>query len=131
MLGATAGVLHHGGVQPSEVETVGVLAVLAFVAELGMLVGLGVGGWHLSDRTVLSLLLAVLLPSAAAVVWGLWCAPRSSRRLGRLPRWAVKITLFTATFLLLLLGVAPQPWPFYGLGLWLLFLATLPADRAR
>jgi len=115
--------------QPADVEAVGLLDVLAFVAEGGMLVGLGVSGWHLADQTALSLPLAVLLPSAAGVVWGLWCAPRASRRLSRLPRWAVKVTLFSVTFVLLL-GVAPQPWPFLGLGLWLLFLASLPADRA-
>ena len=129
----TARIRHHGGVgEPvqSGVEAVGALSVLAFVAEVGMLVGLSVAGWHLTDQPAMSLLLAILLPSTAGVVWGLWCAPRAPRRLGRLPRWAVKVTLFSVTFALLM-GVAPQPWPFYGLGLWLLFLATLPADRTR
>ena len=114
----------------SEAGDVGVLAVLAFVAEVAMLVGLGVGGWHLTDTTALSLALAVLLPGAAAVVWSLWCAPRAARRLSRPRRWAVKVSLFGAT-VLLLLAVGPRPWPSYGLGLGLLFLVTLPADRGR
>lgn len=116
--------------EQTEVRDVGVLAVLGFVAELGMLVGLAVAGWHLPDHLALSLLLAVLLPVAAAIVWGLWCAPRATHRLDRLPRWAVKVTLFSVSFVLLL-GTHSLPWAFFGLGTWLLFVVTLPADRGR
>ena len=115
------------GARPS--AGVGVLDVVAFVAELFLLVGLVVGGWQLSGTTAVSLLLAVLLPTAAAVVWGVWCAPRSAHRLPRLRRWAVKVTLFAAA-LLVVLNAEPQPgWGVFGVGMWLLFVVSLPADR--
>jgi len=108
---------------------VGVLHVLALLAEVCLLVALAVGGRQLSDTPAVSLLLAVLLPCAAAVVWGRWCAPRSARRLPRLPRWAVKVTLFAAA-LGLVLNAEPRPgWGFFGLAMWLLFVVSLPADR--
>jgi hypothetical protein len=115
----------------SPAADLGVLDVLAFVAELGMFVELAVGGWQLADEAALSVLLAVLLPCVAAGVWGVWCAPRAARRLSRLPRWAVEVTLFTVSFALVI-NASPQPgWAVFGLATWLLFVVSLPADRGR
>jgi len=115
----------------SPTADLGVLDVLAFVAELGMFVGLAVGGWQVVDEPALSVLLAVLLPGAAAGVWGLWCAPRAAHRLARLTRWAVKVTLFGIAFVLVA-NASPQPgWAVFGLATWLLFVVSLPADRGR
>lgn len=109
---------------------VGPLAILAFVAEVMMLAGMAWAGWDLGTSTVVSALLAVALPIAAAVVWGLWCAPRARFPLPRLPRWAVKMTLFSIATVLLL-QTDPTPWAgLYGVLTWLLFLVSLPADRA-
>ena len=38
--------------------------------------------------------LAIAAPLAGAVVWGLWCAPRSQRRLPPAPRTAVEAVVF-------------------------------------
>lgn len=107
----------------------GVLLALAFVAELGMLVGLGWVGWSVGSSTALSVGLALTLPSCAAAVWAVWCAPRARRRLRTPGRWALKVTLFTATFLLLL-QYGPQPGAgVFGLATWVAFLLSLPTDR--
>jgi hypothetical protein len=111
------------------VAAVGVLDVVAFVAELLMIGGLAVAGWSLGHGWVISLVVAVLLPLVAAAVWGLWCAPRAVHRLSRLPRWAVKVALFSGT-LLLMLAADPRPLvAAAGLLMWLAFLVSLPADR--
>jgi hypothetical protein len=110
-------------------EHIGPLAILAFVAEVLMLIGLAIVGWHLADVTVLSVVLAVALPVAAAAVWGLWCAPRARWRLPTPGRWAVKTALATATFVLLLVVVPGDAATGLGIGMWLLFLVSLPADR--
>lgn len=94
-----------------------------------MLVGLGIVGWHLADQVVLSIVLAAALPGAAVVVWGLWCAPRARRRLATPQRWVVKTTLATATFVLLVVVVSGPGAVTLGLGMWLAFLVSLPADR--
>jgi hypothetical protein len=51
--------------------------VVAFVVELGVLVLLGVAGARLGGSLVSSVVLAVLFPLAAAVLWGLFAAPRA------------------------------------------------------
>ena len=108
---------------------IGPLAVLAFIAEIGMLVGLAWAGWGRGSSLLLSVVLAIALPAVAAVVWGLWCAPRSRHRLATPWRWALKVTLFSAT-VVLLLPTEPVPAAgIYGVVVWLVFLISLPADR--
>ena len=107
-----------------------VLLGLAFLAEVAMLLGLAWAGWSMSDSTLRSWLLAIVLPSLAAAVWGTWLSPKAPRRLPTLHRWAVKVTLFSAT-LLLLLGFGPRPEAgVFAVLMWLAFLVSLPADRA-
>ncbi len=87
----------------------GALAVVRFLAELGLLVTLGWVGFHLTDWPVVPcLLLAVLLPALAAGAWGLWVAPRARRRLSDPARLAVEVTLFGLAVLGLRL-VGPEP----------------------
>jgi hypothetical protein len=50
---------------------------VAFAAELASLAALAVAGWSLSVPTGLRLLAAVGFPLLAAVLWGLFAAPRS------------------------------------------------------
>jgi|1186.fasta_scaffold24079_1 hypothetical protein len=52
-------------------------ATVAFAAELASLAALAVGGWSLPGPTALRLLAAVAFPLLAAVLWGLFAAPRS------------------------------------------------------
>ena len=110
---------------------VGPLAVLAFFAEVAMLVGLGIVGWHVTDTTLLSVALALALQAVAAAVWGLWCAPRAWRRLPMAPRWVVKVALATATFALLVVVVGSRGAVVLGLAQWVALLLSLPADRDR
>ena len=63
---------------------------LRFVLELCLLVALGV--WGFSENVVLG----IAAPLAAAVVWGLWIAPKASRRLRDPARLVVELVLFGA-----------------------------------
>lgn len=102
---------------------------VAFLAELCMLFGLAWAGWSMGAKSLVSVALMVLLPSAVAVVWGLWLAPRATHRLRTPARWTVKVALFAGTFLLLVtFGPIPAAGIFAVVML-LLFLVSLPADR--
>ena len=61
---------------------------LRFVLELGMLVALGI--WGFSQNVVLG----IAAPLAAAVVWGLWIAPKATRRLRDPARLGLELLLF-------------------------------------
>ncbi len=63
---------------------------LRFVLELCMLVAFGI--WGFSEN----ILLGIAAPLAAAVVWGLWIAPRANRRLRDPVRLVVELLLFGA-----------------------------------
>jgi hypothetical protein len=63
---------------------------LRFVLELCMLVALGI--WGFSENFVLG----IDAPLAAAVVWGLWIAPKATRRLDDPIRLALELLLFGA-----------------------------------
>jgi hypothetical protein len=68
---------------------------LRFALELCMLVGFAV--WGFSENIVLG----VAAPLAAAVVWGLWIAPKATRRLRDPARLALELLLFGAAGALL------------------------------
>ncbi|MFT3898814.1 MAG: DUF2568 domain-containing protein [Gordonia sp. (in: high G+C Gram-positive bacteria)] len=51
--------------------------VLAFVVEVVAFVALGIWAWRLGDSTVVSLGWVVLVVGAAAVLWGLFVAPKA------------------------------------------------------
>jgi hypothetical protein len=104
------------------------LLALRFLAELGMLAALAWAGWHLAGGAA-AIVLAVLLPVAAAVVWGLWVAPRAWRRLHDPARAVVEGVLFFGAFVLLTRsdpGAIPA-----GLLLLVAFLASMPARRVE
>jgi hypothetical protein len=81
---------------PTEMPTgwLGVLAAVRALAELGLLVALGFVGAAVSDSTVIAVVLAILLPLAGAVVWGMRVAPRARRRLPDPSRLVLEIVLF-------------------------------------
>jgi hypothetical protein len=110
---------------------IGVLALVRFAAELGMLTALGYGGWHLVDQTALSVVLAVALPLAAAVVWGRWIAPRAAPRLSDPAKLVVEVVLFAAAAVVLVLA-GPNPLAVVlASGLALMFLVSLPHRRTE
>lgn len=105
------------------------LAVVRFLAELGLLAALGYAGWQLSESTALSVVLAVGLPLAAALVWGKWVAPRARGRLEDPARFVVELVLFAAAFGGLL-WVGPEPAvSIAGLALWAAYLVSIPVRR--
>ena len=90
-------------------EQVGPLQIAVFLDELALLAVLGVAGARLGGSAVASTLLAILLPLAAAVAWGLWLAPRAQRRLAHPLRLAAKLAL-TAVAAGLLAASGPIWW---------------------
>jgi Protein of unknown function (DUF2568) len=103
------------------------LLAVRFLAELGMLLCLGVGGWQRGDSVLQSTVLGAGLPLIAAGVWGRWVAPRASRRLRDPARLGVEVTLFAAAFLAVV-GADPTPaMTIVGLLVWVAFLVSIPS----
>ena len=67
-----------------------------FLLELLMLAALAWAGAGLVSSRWLSVVLAVALPLAASVIWGMWIAPKASRRLHDPLRLVVELVLFGA-----------------------------------
>jgi hypothetical protein len=67
--------------------------VLRFVLELCALAALAYAGWQTTESFWVRLLVATVLPLAAAVVWGQWVAPKARRPipdpLRLVPEWLV------------------------------------------
>jgi hypothetical protein len=87
---------------PVRASTATVLTV-RFLLELGALAGFAVGGAAVGSG-VTSVLLAVLLPLAAAVMWGVWAAPKAPRRLRPTRRLGVEVVMFGGGALALVLA---------------------------
>ncbi|MFN8123514.1 MAG: YrdB family protein [Thermoleophilia bacterium] len=74
---------------------------LAFLSELAALAALAWAGAHSGAGTAISVLLAIALPFACAVAWGVFAAPRSRRRLSTGPRLVFELGVFAVSFGLL------------------------------
>jgi hypothetical protein len=70
-----------------------------FLLEVAALTALGYAGWLLGPSAVMSAVLVVVLPLAAALVWGRWVAPKADRRLPDPQRLAVELGVFGAAAL--------------------------------
>ena len=96
-------------------RTIGPLAYVRFASEIALLVALAyVGAWSGQDLAE-SVLLAIGLPLAVAVVWGAFIAPRAKRRPTDPTRLVLEVALFGATAVALI-----------GLGHWI-FAVVLSA----
>jgi hypothetical protein len=73
---------------------IGSNAVLALLLELALLVAAVVVGLRTPVPTPAAVLLALVLPAAVIVVWGLFLAPRARRRLGPRGRVLAGTALF-------------------------------------
>jgi hypothetical protein len=73
---------------------------VAFLAELAALAALAVWGWSAADSTGRRLALAVAAPAVAAVLWGVFAAPRAPVRVPALTV-LVKVVVFGAAVLAL------------------------------
>lgn len=69
---------------------------LAFVLEVAALAVLAWWGWESAENVALRLLLAVAAPAVAAVVWGLFAAPRARFRVPLAGVLLVKALVFGA-----------------------------------
>lgn len=69
---------------------------LRFLLELTVLTVLGFWGWSVGVTTPSKWILAISAPVTAAVVWGLWVAPRARLRLEDPYRFAVELLVFGA-----------------------------------
>jgi hypothetical protein len=72
----------------------------AFGVEMAMVVTLALGGWRLGSTRLVHITLAVVLPALAAVIWAVWMAPSSRRRLRDPERLVGQIALILATYIL-------------------------------
>lgn len=85
----------------------GAVLTIRFLTEVALLAGLAIAGARLGDGVVFKIVDAVLLPLAAAAVWGMFIAPRARRRLAEPARLVVEVALFAGTGLVLLLSGLP------------------------
>ncbi|MGW3962199.1 YrdB family protein [Amycolatopsis sp. NPDC005003] len=72
----------------------GVVLTVRFLTELALLGGLALAGTQLGSGVALAVVDAVLLPVAAAALWGLFVAPRARRRLPEPARFLLEFALF-------------------------------------
>jgi hypothetical protein len=64
---------------------------LAFLLELGVLAALAYWGWVVGPNTPAKAALAVGAPVVAIIIWAIWGAPRSPRRLKGLWNWLLRV----------------------------------------
>jgi hypothetical protein len=67
---------------------------LAFLLELCMLAALGYWGFVAGSATFQKLVLGLGTPLVVAIIWGLFAAPRATRRLSGVGLFALKALLF-------------------------------------
>jgi hypothetical protein len=77
--------------------------IVALIVEIAMLVALCIAGYQLTTMPFLKYTLAIVLPVLAIILWSIWAAPKSKRRLGFPSLSVFKIVLFLITALLLFL----------------------------
>jgi hypothetical protein len=105
------------------------LLVIRFLAELGMLACLGVGGWQLGHSLLASIALGVGLVLVATLIWARWIAPRAPRRLRDPARLGVEVSLFAAALLTAMTARPSPAMATVGLGVWAAFLVSIPSRR--
>jgi hypothetical protein len=72
----------------------GLNLALAFILELCALGALAYWGFNASENTVFRLVLGVGAPFVMIVIWGVYLAPKSSRRFTEPPLTGAKLILF-------------------------------------
>lgn len=79
---------------------------LAFFLEIAMLVALGFAGWSATAIWWLRYILLIALPALAIVLWAVWAAPKSPRRLPLARLVLFKALMFGVTTILILASKA-------------------------
>ena len=67
---------------------------LSFLLEIVMLVGFGYWGFHTDTSSTVQWILGVGVPVIAIVIWSIFNAPLSKRRLSRTPRTILEVVMF-------------------------------------
>ena len=75
---------------------------LSFLLELVMLVAFGYWGFNTGDSTVVHWVLGLGVPVLAIIIWSIYNAPQSKRRLPRTPRTLLEVVMFSLAALALL-----------------------------
>jgi hypothetical protein len=83
------------------------LELAAFLCELAMLVVLGIAGWGLGNGGLMSIAFCAFYPALAILIWSIWMAPRSARRLADPLRLFLQLAMFAGTAVLCV--IAGQP----------------------
>jgi hypothetical protein len=65
-----------------------------FLLEVALLIVLAIWGFGQAETLALGLLCGLAAPSAAALLWGLFIAPKRRFELGRIPRLILELALF-------------------------------------
>jgi hypothetical protein len=105
------------------------LGALAFAAEIVLFVAIGIAGWVLWEG-MLGLLVGAVCVVALVVVWALWLAPRSARRLSFWPRLVLATALYAIPVLLLSGGPDRRAWVGLVAVAWLVYVvAAFPLQR--
>ena len=81
--------------------------VVRFLCELAALAALAVWGAQASDDPALQVLLGISAPLLVVAVWGMWVAPRASRRARDPWRAGMEVLVFGAAVAGLVDGVTP------------------------
>jgi hypothetical protein len=95
------------------------------LCELGLLVALAVWGVHAGSGLASDLVLGMGAPLLAAVVWGLWVAPASRRRLADPVRLLVEVLLFAAG----VVALAVAGFPLVAVGFAAVVAVNMTLDR--
>jgi len=108
---------------------------LAFACELAMITILGIAGWSLGSRGLISIALLIFYPALAILIWSVWVAPRAGRRFADPWRLIVQLMLFAATAALSAAGGHTLLGVVFGAVAWSTFiglrvLGEPPAPRA-
>ena len=69
---------------------------LALVLELGVLVALAYWGFAIGATIPVKIVLGIGTPAAAILVWAIWGAPRSQRRLQGISYWLLRVVFDAA-----------------------------------
>lgn len=80
---------------------------LRFLLELALLLALGVWGFTVGGGTPTKVVLGIGAPLVAAIVWGMFIAPKARRRLDDPARFTLELTLWMAGGLALLAAGHP------------------------
>jgi len=67
--------------------------LVSFLLEVGLIILAGYWGFHQSENSILKYILAIGVPSVIILLWGIWAAPKSKRRLKNPVRTTFKLAM--------------------------------------